>query len=113
MRIFTIAILVLGLTACSSSTKTAERTKKEPIKSTQQWVDEGYVAALIKDFSSLDGCGFLIITESDKKELMPVDLPESSRKDNVQVWVKYHPIKPIQSTCMKGIPVSVDDIQSR
>ncbi|MBL4652471.1 MAG: hypothetical protein JKY53_06335 [Flavobacteriales bacterium] len=107
MRFFTIALLLVFI-ACSSSKDVSE----PKVKTTQQWVDEGYTSATIKDFSSLDGCTYLVVTEKGTK-LMPSNLAKEFQKDRLAVWIKYHPSKSSMNICMKGISVTVDDIQLR
>ena len=101
---FSIIALLIAFTACSSSNKT--------VKTNQQWVEEGYISVTIKDFSSLDGCTFLLVSEEDTKYL-PVNLAQEFQKDGLSVWVKYHTLKSSMNICMQGIAISIDNIQLR
>jgi hypothetical protein len=111
MKLYTLIFIVV-LSACAGG-KNASKTNMSDSKSRteQQWLADGYSAGIIQDFSSLDGCGFLIIMNNI--ELLPINLSEGFNKNNLAVWVKYHNAKSTQTTCMKGKPILIDEIKLR
>jgi len=111
MKLYTL-IFIIVFSACAGG-KDASKTNMADSKSRteQQWLANGYSAGIIQDFSSLDGCGFLIIINN--VELLPKNLSEEFKENNLSVWVKYHNAKSTQTTCMKGKPILIDDIKLR
>jgi hypothetical protein len=77
----------------------------------RDFVKEGYVKATVKNYSGLDGCGFLLVLESGKK-LEPSSLDKKFRIDNSKVWIKYTPANYI-SICMTGETVTITAIETR
>lgn len=74
---------------------------------------EGFVKAFVKDETGLDGCTFMLYLESDSTVLLPQNLDPKYAKDEIKIWLKYHPIKPMMSICMRGKPVYIEDLLIR
>ncbi|MBT6438712.1 MAG: hypothetical protein HOB26_07870 [Flavobacteriales bacterium] len=109
MKPYTLLFIVV-LSACAGG-KNAGKSDLSGSKTEEDWATNGYTAGTMQDFSSLDGCGFLIVTKN--MELLPINLAEGFNKNNLAVWVKYHNPKSTQTTCMKGKPILIDDIKLR
>lgn len=102
------------IASCANSSKTTE-TNATPEKTENKWLTEGFREGMVKDYSSLDGCGFLIVIDHLPEELvlMPTSLGEEFEKNELKIWVKYHTTKPKQTICMKGAPIIIDAIRLR
>ncbi len=105
--------LVLAISSCKNGEKSTavETTKTDPAA-------EGYVKGTMSDYSSLDGCGWLIkledaTAESSVQIINPTDdLPAEYKNDGKTVWVKYK-VSDMMSTCMKGHMAKVEGIKPR
>ena len=116
-----ILTLSLSLFSCANK-KTVSEVKENAIESSQEKVIEpadmikkGFVKASIKDFSKSDeGCGYLIVLEETKQVLQPIkSLQKTFEKENLKVWIKYRPIRPIAPACKKGIIITLEEIKGR
>lgn len=73
---------------------------------------EGYIKATVI-FYEMDACKY-IIKVSDEKKLEPSkSLAPDFQKDQLEVWIKYMPVKGGVSPCMAGQLVDISDIQIR
>ena len=109
LRTLIFLLAITGLVSCHCKQKVSGKTV--PIETTRDFPAEGYVKATVIHYE-LDGCGYLLQLE-DGKKLEPDALPESFRKENTLVWIKYEIRKGATSICMAGIMVTVADIQIR
>lgn len=66
---------------------------------------EGMTMVTVVDSRGLDGCSFLLKTETDEY-LEPMNLDESLRINGLKIAVRYKPSKSV-SICMKGKPVEI------
>ena len=105
-----VLIFIAVFSACAGG-KDASKTNMADSKTEEEWAIDGYTAGTIQDFSLLDGCGFLIVMND--AQLLPINLAEEFKKNNLAVWVKYHYPKAAQTTCMKGKPILIDEIKLR
>lgn len=77
-------------------------------------IEEGFVKAVVKDFSKEQKCSFLFVLEKDNQILQPmIKLSNDFSRDNLKIWLKYRPIKPINPNCNKGIPIDIEKIKIR
>jgi len=120
MKLFTLTLLAtLSLLSCANKKKTSEvetvEIPKEEIIIPTDLIKKGYVKAFVKDFSKSDeGCGFLLVLEDSKQVLQPIKpLVEILQSDNLKVWLKYRPIRPIAPACKKGTLINIEDIKNR
>ena len=79
MKPYTLLFIVV-LSACAGG-KNAGKSDLSGSKTEEDWATNGYTAGTMQDFSSLDGCGFLIVTKN--MELLPINLAEGFNKNKV------------------------------
>jgi len=94
--------------ACSGSEKMA----KEPLKSNDQWMAEGYLSAMVKhDVNAEAPCNYMIEVKS--MGLMEAgEIPKVFMKDGMTVWVKVVPQRRM-SICQGSTPAELQDIKKR
>lgn len=106
-------ILVL-ISSCSSKKTTASDVigLEEPKDDSAKMKDLGYTKAIVKDFSKNEGCGFLIELVETQQILQPLKpLELDFQKNNLGIWIKYRPIRPIAPKCKNGQTVDVEEIK--
>lgn len=66
----------------------------------------------VKDFSDLDGCGYLIVLE-DGKKLQPGEIVDENWewKDGQKIVFSYEPMPDMMSICMAGEIVKITAIE--
>ena len=74
----------------------------------------GNIQGVVKDYTGLDGCGFVIELE-DGSLLEPADVmvPDFEFKDDQKVWLSYVPLDNQVSVCMVGTSVRITGIEER
>jgi hypothetical protein len=74
---------------------------------------ENAQAAIIEDYTGLDGCG-LVIKLQNGAVLEPINLNDFNitPTDGMKVWVKYHEVG-MMSICMVGPTVEIDCLAKR
>ena len=75
----------------------------------------GAVKGELKDYTGLDGCGFVIILENGDR-IEPINLIDFDVEliDNQKIWVDYHINENLSaSICMVGDIVVIDCISKR
>lgn len=77
--------------------------------STQLQSDDGYQTVTVIDYSELSGCGFILII-NDSTKLIPENLLNSYKKNNLMVKVKYK-VTNKPNTCMVGKTITILDIK--
>ncbi|MEM9848120.1 MAG: hypothetical protein AAF847_09550 [Bacteroidota bacterium] len=84
------SFLFISLLACNSSQKAKSNNMKCDTTGT------------VKNFSSLDGCGLLIVLENGEK-LQPMEIVDDFQlKDGQQINFSYELVPDAMSTCMAG-----------
>ncbi|MAX81406.1 MAG: hypothetical protein CL843_14695 [Crocinitomicaceae bacterium] len=74
---------------------------------------DGYTVAIVKDYSGLDGCGYMLEVSNEAKTLLlPQNLPEKFQKDGMKVCLKYTFAKEAMTICMTGKVILIEDIQN-
>lgn len=73
---------------------------------------DGYALGTILDYSKLDGCTWMIMTD-DSTLLRPMNLDSTFQQNKLKVWVKYKPTKPMVSVCMAGKSVYILQIEPK
>lgn len=68
-------------------------------KPEQQWLDEGYIKAVVENQSEMEGCGYLLHLPEKDVFLQPINMEDRWRHDDLKVWIKQREIKPIQGPC--------------
>lgn len=70
--------------------------------------------ATIKDFTGLDGCGYLIVLDNGER-LEPLNLGSQTLKpaDGMKVWITYTNAQNAASICMAGQMVNITCISER
>jgi len=107
-------LTVLTYNCTSSKDSTTKPTNELEIEKPTDFLELGYKKAVIKDFSSETGCGFLIVLEKNQQVLQPLKpLDNKFNKQGISIWVKYRPIRPTAPKCKKGQLVDLEDIQLR
>lgn len=82
------------------------KTKKEAVDYSQQ----GYVKATVIKYE-VESCGYILQLEGEKK-LMPQNLADEFKKDQLTIWIKYETVKkPPMTTCMAGTVVKLTDVK--
>lgn len=97
------AMIILLITACSRKKEVSKNDKNNKCS----------YEAIVKDFSNLDGCQFLIVMPNGDR-LLPTKLPENGFefKDNQKIKFGFHPIKDVMSICMaEKLAVEITCIQ--
>jgi len=110
-------LFIAFTTSCQNKKSTTETVTSENNSATEQSDDLkmkalGFVKATVKDFSSNEGCGFLIVLTETKQVLQPLKpLGATFQKEGLIVWIKYRPIRPIAPVCKKGTPIDLEEIK--
>lgn len=72
----------------------------------------GSVKGIVKDYSNLDGCGFVIeLEDGTKLEPAEIMVKDFELRDNQQVWLSYVELKDRVSICMVGKIVRITGIE--
>ncbi|CAN5574971.1 hypothetical protein BH11BAC2_BH11BAC2_16780 [soil metagenome] len=103
-----LAILIL-VASCKNHTAKMEDAS---ISESEVMLRAKYISATIVDKSGLDGCGFLVAL-ADGSNLEVFNLPDSVKKDQLKVWIKYIPDAGASSICMAGKIVKLTDLKLR
>lgn len=99
--------------ASCSSKKAATETSAPPINKEsreEQMLKDGYIKASVKDNTKSE-CGFVLTKDPTGEVFLPINLEDSLKQDGIKIWLKYRPIKPVQATCIVGMPISIEDIE--
>lgn len=133
MKTFTISFLLASffIVSCKSKEKKEIETTAEEVLDTVQQNDpeedlvietappddyfyekDGFVKAVVIDYSKLDGCTWMIKT-MDNELLRPMKLDSSFHRNKFPVWVKFKPTKPLVNVCMAGKSVYITEIEPR
>ena len=101
MRYFNLIFLLLLLTGTVSCNKS-----QEP--------ETGSVAAVLYDYTGLDGCSW-VIKLTTEEVLEPINLGDFnlSLKEGKKVWIKYTVADDQISICMVGPKIVIEDIWER
>jgi len=109
-KISLIITLAIFLSSCTTKKNTAVTEINEPDNNiSNQIKKEGYIEALVEDKQN-EGCGFILKNVDTKEYLIPVTLEDRFKINGQKVWLKYRPVRPIQ-TCNLGIPIAIDEIK--
>ena len=100
MRIVSILLLFV-LSSCAPG---------KEMKSTE--IPPGFIVVTIRDFSGLDGCGFLLVKD-DSTRFEVVNFPDSLKQNGREVLVLTAPVKDFMSICMSGRPVRLVEARYR
>ena len=80
----------------------------------QQIGDGTSVAGVVKDFTGLDGCGFIIeLEDGSRLEPAEVMVKDFEFRDNQKVWLTYVALENMVSICMVGEMVRITGITER
>ena len=113
MHIFLSLLCCIMLSCSKKSSPKVEITKEiSTTEKSKDFIKERYVKAIITDLSALDGCQFLLKLE-DGSKLIPLNLEDNFKVDNLNVWVKYTENKMAVTICMAGKVVNILDIAKR
>jgi hypothetical protein len=124
--ILSLSILTAITTGCKSKQKTSETASEQTKEVIQEeelvkesappedyfYEKDGFVKAVVMDYSKLDGCTWMIKT-LDNELLRPMTLDSSFYRNKMAVWIKYRPTKPMVSVCMTGKSVNILAIEPR
>jgi hypothetical protein len=71
-------------------------------------------AAILTDYTGLDGCGWVIKLENDEV-LEPMNLGsfDIELKEGKEIWITYTELQDVASICMVGPIVRIDEIWDR
>ncbi|MFB6257689.1 MAG: hypothetical protein ABEH38_03265 [Flavobacteriales bacterium] len=83
----------------------SKKEKEREVGSGKKGKADSLLRATVKDYTHLDGCRFLLITDNGKK-LNPLELDSAYRKDGLKVRVSYRK-KEAMTTCMAGKNVEI------
>ena len=112
-NIITIIILpFLIMASCSAkkiTTKTPVTTEAEKTNE-EQIIKEGYIRAMVVDNTKSE-CGFVLKKIPSGEIFLPINLEDSFKKDGIEVWLKFRPIKPVQAACVVGMPINIEEIK--
>ena len=100
-------------TATDTATATANTTQEDStLKEETNWSQRKYKAGVIFKPEDIAGCDYVIKME-DGRVLEPINLVDSLKKNNLRIWLRYHPAETQVSVCMMGAIVMLDDVQYR
>lgn len=101
---------LLLLNSCCHKKITATESLPAPV-SGQTNTDSKLIAAMVIDYSNVDGCGFMIELSTGEK-LQPENLDMQFAKDQLKVLVKFHLVNKM-GICMAGKIVHIDSIKKK
>ncbi len=118
MKNYLILLMVVSLVSCSNSKRTKNSFNELPkeqveLKDEAYFKKNGFEKAIVVDESKIDGCAYMIHIEGSDKILFPIKLDPDYKQDGLNIWVKYRPVKPMMTTCMRGILVAIEEIEVR
>lgn len=91
-RLFCAVVFILTTWSCQSSKKTSNDF-------------EGMTPVTVRDFRTLDGCGFLL-EQNDGKFLQPLNLDTAFQYEGMILGITFKTTKN-PTVCMKGAPVEL------
>lgn len=98
------------LNSCCDKKINATESLPVPI-SEETSTNSKLIAATVIDYSSVDGCGFLLELSTGEK-LQPENLDQHFAKDQLRVLVKFHAVNKM-GICMAGKIVHIDSIKMK
>lgn len=104
-RIVLVSIIALTI-ACHKKTTPALAQSDNELRNLK------YIPAKVVLQTGLDGCGYLLALD-DGKMLEAINLSDTLKKNDLKLWIKYHPEKNAMSVCMSGMVVRIDDVKPR
>ena len=90
-----------------------EATDIAAIQVEKEMIAQGFVKGTIIDYSQEKGCTYLIKKEETGELLLPMKLEDRFSKNNQKVWFKYEYSRRHQGTCLKGITITLGEIEIR
>jgi hypothetical protein len=72
----------------------------------------GYTAVTVRNFTGMDGCSFVLVV-NDSLRYEPVDLADSLKQDELQLWIRFKPVKDHMSICMAGTAIKITEARYR
>ena len=75
-------------------------------------IPAGFSAVIVRDFSGLDGCAFLLVKD-DSTRFEVVNFPDSLKVDGKELYVRTAHVKDFMSICMGGKPVRLVEARYR
>jgi hypothetical protein len=103
--IFSLLLLVMAFTNACKSKQKIQQIERD-------FIAEGYVRAVVIDYTELDGCRFLLQLEDDSK-LQPIEFFTDFEINDLKVWVNYQLNPDVMSICMSGMPADIIAIELR
>lgn len=101
-----ILVVLPGINACSKKTFCANESTA--IQNKNPYLLK-YKPVTVIDFRELDGCNFILKTD-DGKNLIPENLADSLRKNQLKLWIQYSETnKP--NICMSGKTIFLLDVR--
>ncbi len=85
-----LLLFILFITLSSCNTKNAQQSSNDSCKYT----------GMIKDYSNLDGCGFIILSDSGEKLYVAKGLEGQKLKDQQLIKYNFKPLDDIMTICM-------------
>lgn len=89
-----LIILLLTFASCTSN-KTVHSIDHETASRL------GLTEVKVVNMTGLDGCGYLLML-NDSTKLDPINLPDSVKRDGLELWVSYKPLNDRAGICMAG-----------
>ena len=103
-------LMALSLSNCKNS-KSASNS--DTIQVEKEMLSNGFHKGTIVDYSAEKGCTYLIKREDTEELLLPQRLEDQFLKNNLEVWFKYEYSRRMQGDCLKGITITLGEIEIR
>ncbi|HNR19647.1 MAG TPA: hypothetical protein PKN75_05730 [Bacteroidia bacterium] len=103
MNFFSFSVVVIYLLIASCC------TRKNAGSANVSDNDAGYETLIVIDYSDLSGCGFIFL-RNDSSKLIPENLHESLKHNNLKIKVKYT-VTNKPNICMAGKTIDIIDLK--
>jgi hypothetical protein len=110
VRFSFLLIIAFSFSTCKSQKESAGGSIAGAEK---EMLAQGFVKGTIIDYSQEKGCTYLIKKDETGELLLPLKLEDQFLKDNQKVWFKYQYSRRPQGSCLKGITITLGEIEIR
>jgi hypothetical protein len=110
LRISLLLVIAFSFATCKSQ---KEPTSNAGVKTEKEMLVQGFVKGTIVDYSKEKGCTYLIKNDETGELLLPMKLEDRFLVNNLEVWIKYGYSRRPQGSCLKGITITLGEIEIR
>ncbi len=109
-----VTLLIVFAVSCNSKKATTENTvgadSSSETNSDTKMLDAGFKKGIVLASNEEGDCSYTIRVAGQDYLFDPINLEETYKRSEMQVWFKYHPLR-MANRCEKATPIEITEIQ--